>query len=203
MSLSIQFILLSLLPWTSIHVVSNGSVSSLSGMIVLGVCIVWRVCVCVCVCVCIQLSWWLSSKNNLPARQERQEMWVWSLGREDPLQEGMATHSTILAWRIPWTEELEGLQSMGSQRVGHNWAHTHTHCLYVYIYISFIHPSVDTWVISIHNHYSVFCSLLAAGLSFLLAVISLLSVALGLRCCAQALSSCPQQGLFFVVEHGP
>ena len=44
------------------------------------------------------------------------------LGQEDPLEEGMATHSSILAWKIPWTEELGGLQSMGSQRVGHNWA---------------------------------------------------------------------------------
>ena len=42
------------------------------------------------------------------------------LGREDPLEEGMAAHSSILAWRITWTEELGGLQSMGSQRVGHD-----------------------------------------------------------------------------------
>ena len=50
------------------------------------------------------------------------EIWVQSLGREDPLEEGLATHSSILAWRIPWTEEAGGLQSMGSQRVGHDWA---------------------------------------------------------------------------------
>ena len=43
-----------------------------------------------------------------------------SLGQEDPLEEGMATHSSILAWRIPWTEEPGGLQSTGSQRVGHD-----------------------------------------------------------------------------------
>ena len=49
-------------------------------------------------------------------------MWVRSLGEEDPLEEEMATHSSILAWRIPWTEEPGGLQSMGSQRVGHNLA---------------------------------------------------------------------------------
>ena len=49
-------------------------------------------------------------------------MRVWSLGREDPLEKGMATHSSILAWRIPWTEEPGGLQSIGSQRVGHNWS---------------------------------------------------------------------------------
>ena len=55
--------------------------------------------------------------KNLSAVQEIQ---VQSLGQEDPLEEGMATHSSILAWRIPRTEEPGGLQSMGSQRVGHN-----------------------------------------------------------------------------------
>ena len=46
---------------------------------------------------------------------------VQSLGQEDPLEEGMATHSSILAWRIPWTEEPGGLRSLQSQRVRHNW----------------------------------------------------------------------------------
>ena len=46
--------------------------------------------------------------------------WISSLGQEDPLEEDMATHPSILAWRIPWTEELGGLQSIGSQRVGHD-----------------------------------------------------------------------------------
>ena len=50
--------------------------------------------------------------------QEMQETWVQSLGQEDPLEKGMATHSNILAWRIPWTEELGGLWSIWSQRVG-------------------------------------------------------------------------------------
>ena len=45
---------------------------------------------------------------------------VRSLGQEDPLEKGMATHSSILAWRIPWTEESDGLQSVGLQRVGHD-----------------------------------------------------------------------------------
>ena len=53
------------------------------------------------------------------------ETWVRSLGWEDPLEEGIATHSSILAWRISWTEEPGRLQSMGSQRVGHNWATKH------------------------------------------------------------------------------
>ena len=47
-------------------------------------------------------------------------MWVRSLGQEDPLEEGMATYSNILAWRIPWTEKPGGLWSIGSQRVGHD-----------------------------------------------------------------------------------
>ena len=51
-----------------------------------------------------------------------QETPVRSLGREDPLEKGMTTHSSILAWRIPWTEEPGGLQYMGSQRVRHDWA---------------------------------------------------------------------------------
>ena len=46
------------------------------------------------------------------------ETWILSLGQEDPLEKGLATHSSILAWRIPWTEKLGGLQSMGSQKVG-------------------------------------------------------------------------------------
>ena len=50
-------------------------------------------------------------------------MQVISLGREDPLEQGMATHSRILAWRIPWTEEPGCLQSIGSHRVGHDWRH--------------------------------------------------------------------------------
>ena len=49
-----------------------------------------------------------------------QETWVQSLGQEDPLKKGMATHSSVLAWRIPWAEEPSGLQSMGSQRVGYD-----------------------------------------------------------------------------------
>ena len=55
--------------------------------------------------------------NNLPAMQET---WVRSLSCENPLEKRMATHSSILAWRIPWTEEPGGLQSTGSQRVGHD-----------------------------------------------------------------------------------
>ena len=65
--------------------------------------------------------------KNFPAMQETR---VQSPGQEEPLEKGMATNSNILAWRISWTDEPGGLQSMGSQRVGHNSVtntHTHTH----------------------------------------------------------------------------
>ena len=57
--------------------------------------------------------------KKLPAVRET---WVQSLGQEEPLEKEIATHSSILAWRIPWTEDLGGLQSMGSQKVRHNLA---------------------------------------------------------------------------------
>ena len=63
-----------------------------------------------------------SAVKNLPAMQEMQGMPVHSLGWDDPLEKEMATHSSILAWEIPWTEEPGGLQSMGSQRVRHDVA---------------------------------------------------------------------------------
>ena len=68
--------------------------------------------------------------KNLPTMQET---WVQSLGQEHTLEKGMVTHSSILAWRIPWTEKPGRLQSMESQRAGHDWVcmhtytHTHTH----------------------------------------------------------------------------
>ena len=57
--------------------------------------------------------------------QEMQETWVQSLGQEDPLEKEMTTHSSILAWRIPWTEEPGGLQPMGLQGVRHDFATEH------------------------------------------------------------------------------
>ena len=75
----------------------------------------------------IKLVFYLKKKAEASqvAQRERiclpmQEMQVRSLGREDPLENDMATHSSFLAWEIPWTEELGGLQSTGSQRVGHD-----------------------------------------------------------------------------------
>ena len=58
--------------------------------------------------------------KNPPVSKELQEMWVRFLGWEDPQEEGMTTYSSILAWKIPWTEEPGRLQSTGSQKVGHD-----------------------------------------------------------------------------------
>ena len=72
-----------------------------------------RLAKCVLMRVLGGVPWWLSVRNT-PAVQET---WVRSLGQEDPLEEEMATHSSILAWKIPWTEEPSGLQSMDHKRV--------------------------------------------------------------------------------------
>ena len=73
------------------------------------------------------------------------ETWVGSLDQEDPLEKEMATHSSILAWRIPWTEEPGGLQSTGSQRVGHNWViKSNTEYTYVYTHV----PRLPWWLSS-------------------------------------------------------
>ena len=61
--------------------------------------------------------------KNLPAMLDLKELWDWSLGQEDPLEEGMAIHFSILVWEIPWKGKPVGLQSMGSQRDGHNWSY--------------------------------------------------------------------------------
>ena len=68
----------------------------------------------------VRLSLVAQTVKNPSAMQEMQEMQVQSFGREDRLEEEMATHSNIPAWRIPWTEEPGGLRSMGSQSVGHD-----------------------------------------------------------------------------------
>ena len=82
--------------------------------------------------------------------QPTQERWVRSLGWEDFLKEEMATHSSILAWKIPWAEEPGRLQPTGSSRVGHDWvtectrarAHTHTH---TYLYKDYIMCYCSCW----------------------------------------------------------
>ena len=108
----------------------------------------WRVWVTLSLCSPVSPSvktylgpdnlWWYSTGGtgyvtqmvkNWPAMQET---WVRSLGRDGPLEKGMATHFSILAWRIPRTEEPNGLQSMGSQRVRHDWATNTLKSQYVY-----------------------------------------------------------------------
>ena len=63
----------------------------------------------------------------------KEETWVWSLGQEDPLEEGIATHSSILAWKTLWIEEPGGLQTKGSWRVEHNWVTEYSLCKYFWI----------------------------------------------------------------------
>ena len=70
---------------------------------------------------CVGLLGWNVVRTHLPT-QETWETRVPSPRREDPVEEGMATHSSILAWKIPWLQERGGLQSTGLQRVGHNWS---------------------------------------------------------------------------------
>ena len=65
-----------------------------------------------------------------------QETWIWSLSQEEALKKRMATHSSILAWRIPWTEKPGRVQSMGLQRVGHDWVTNHTHTWTIYYHHS-------------------------------------------------------------------
>ena len=88
-----------------------------------------------------------SAVKNLPAMQEPQETRVWSLGWEDPLEGGMATHSGFLAWRISCAEEPGGLQSIGLQRVGHDWSDLA--CMHAHIFMHDIiigaHWVKSTW----------------------------------------------------------
>ena len=106
---------------------------------------------------------WLSSSSTWNILQDRphfgaslmaqrlkrlppmRETWVRSLGQEDPLEKEMATHSSILAWRIWWTEEPGGLQSTGSQRVGHDWVTLLTYLLISYRRQSFFIDWNDIW----------------------------------------------------------
>ena len=93
--------------------------------------------------------------KNLPAMQELQETWVPSLGWEDPLEEGMATHSSIFAWRIPWREEPGRLQSIGSQTVTHD--SSNLACRHASIYSTmYKHTHTHTHT-HIHNYHPLYC----------------------------------------------
>ena len=76
----------------------------------------------------MRLHWWQCRRHKI--------LWVQSLGREHPLEEEMATHTSILAGKIPWTEKPGGLQSIGSQRVRHNGVRTHGHLDYSQFWLS-------------------------------------------------------------------
>ena len=77
--------------------------------------------------------------KNLPARQET---WVWSLSQRDPLEEEIVIHASIIAWRIPWTEEPDRLPFMGLQRVRHDWATNISICFPLKIFFPFIHQYI-------------------------------------------------------------
>ena len=92
--------------------------------------------------------------KNLPAMQETRR---WTLGQEYPLEKGMATHSSVLAWRIPWTEEPGRVQSMGLQRVGHDWA-TNTFTFFCLNSFTFFFPFIFiSWRLITLQYCSGFC----------------------------------------------
>ena len=124
---------------------------------------------------------WLKRLLAMPETQVR------SLGWEDPLEKEVATHSSTLAWRIPWTEEPGGLQSTVSQRVGHDWATSLSVSVCAHIYTVVFIYLIDISPPSFLLHFPFFLKKVFIYLS--LAV-------LGLHCCAQAFSSCWEWGLF-------
>ena len=89
--------------------------------------------------------------KNLPATQEMQETQVQSLGWEYLLEKGKATHSSILAWRIPWTAEPGGLQSMGSHRVGHDWATNTFFCTFIVYHTTVVCNGAHPWPGALHT----------------------------------------------------
>ena len=104
-----------------------------------------------------------SSVKNLSAVRET---WVRSLGRESPLEEGMATHSIILAWRIPWTEEPGGLQSMGSQELDLTCelSHHHHHHAFDCRHFKLSFLTLVSWVNSMMGHWVITLSWLTSVL---------------------------------------
>ena len=86
----------------------------------------------------LQYSWASLVAQTVKNPPAMRETWVQSLSWEDALEEGMATYCSILAWRIPWTEEPGGLQSMGLQRVGHDWVTKHSTAQHCYSNITWL-----------------------------------------------------------------
>ena len=125
MFFSVQLILLSIIPPVFIHVTVSGNIS-------------------------FYFYGWVMSLvaqrvKRLPAMQET---WVQSLGQEDPLEKEMATHSSTLAWKILWTEKPGRLQSMGSQRVGHDWV---TSLSFTFFLIGIKTLWISLWIFILHH----------------------------------------------------
>ena len=94
--------------------------------------------------------------QRLKRQPAMQETWVRSLGQEGPLEKEMATHSSILAWRIPWMEEPGGLQSTGSQRVRHDWATSLTHSPTPVFWPGEFHELYSPWVAKSQHDWATF-----------------------------------------------
>ena len=101
----------------------------------------------------LELPWWLNGEESACNSGAAQDT-VWSLGQQNPLEKGTATHSSILAWKIPWTEKPGGLQSTGSQIIGHHWRNLeHTHTAYLTLMLFF----KSSWIfIRLHQVHSLF-----------------------------------------------
>ena len=107
-----------------------------------------RVCVCVCVCVCIYTDIYIYITASLVAQRVKslpavQETWIRSLGREDNLEKEKATHSSTLAWKIPWTEKPGSLQSIGLQRVRQGWVTS--------LSLSILRFASQNWFLNVSN----------------------------------------------------
>ena len=105
---------------------------------VLGIWCKWNHALSVLLCLPYLASLVAQRLKHLPPMREN---WVWSLSWEDPLEKEMTTHSSILAWRIPWTEEPGRPQSLGSQRVRHDWATSLSLLFYLAYFQSSIHAA--------------------------------------------------------------
>ena len=132
--------------WIKDHTHKKGhNIGNLFSNVFFKRCVYVHVCIYMYMHMCVHIHTYIWASlvtqmvKNLPAMQGIR---VQSLGQEDPLEKGMATQSSILAWEIPWTEEPGRLQSMGSQRVGHNWATKHFH---VSIKVTYLEDISNPW----------------------------------------------------------
>ena len=101
----------------------------------------------------VYIAWAFPCSSGVKNPPAMQKIWVWSLGGEDPLEKEMATHSSVLAWEIPWTEEPGRLQSMGLQRVGHDLVTKHTRTYIVAMKTLSYHKPLSSQTKSITQFY--------------------------------------------------